>query len=377
MLGAGQLGAMFATAAVRLGYRVAVWDPDADAPAHRLADHSFTRPFADHDAVGEFTRLASVVTYEWENVPVQLCEQLERTRPVRPSSTVLRIIQNRLVQKSFLAEQGFPVPRFKRLSNPDQLGPVIDELGPPVVCKTTTAGYDGKGQWRIERDSDRAAIAGSLQQSMQPGMEWIVESFVPFERELSILVARGIDGRSVTYPLVENTHEEGILRTTVVPAVVPPGVARQAELLAQSVVERMDGVGLFCLELFETPSGELLINEVAPRPHNSGHYTLDACTVSQFEQQARAICGMPLGEARLVSPAAMVNLIGMDAETINTNPDCRKLLSLPDTHLHLYGKRMIRPRRKMGHVTFLAHDREVAYDRAVRFRNSLLREAPL
>lgn len=375
VLGAGQLGAMFATAAVRLGYRVAVWDPDADAPAHQLADHSFARPFADQEAAEEFARLASVVTYEWENVPVQLCEQLERARPLRPSSAVLRIIQNRLVQKIFLAEQGFPVPRFKRLPSPDQLDVIIDQLGPPVICKTATAGYDGKGQWRIEPDADRSAIAGALHRSSLPGMEWIVESVVPFERELSILVARGLNGRSVTYPLVENIHEEGILRTTVVPAIVSPSVARQAELLAQSVVERMEGVGVFCLELFETPGGDLLINEVAPRPHNSGHYTLDACTVSQFEQQARAICGMPLGEARLVSPAVMVNLIGMDAETININPDCRELLSLPDTHLHRYGKRVIRPRRKMGHVTFLANTREVAYDRAIRFRNSLLRQA--
>ena len=374
MLGAGQLGALFAGAAARLGFRVAVWDPDPDAPAHRLATHSFPKPFTDQEAFAQFAALVSLVTYEWENVPAQLCRRLEETKPVRPSSAVLHLIQDRLVQKKFLADQGFPVPRFAALSGPDQLGEIARQLGLPVLCKTATAGYDGKGQWRITGESDLPEVERSLRASAPSRVRWIVEAFVPFERELSILVARGIDGESVVYPPVENEHEEGILRTTLVPASVPSTVVEQAEKLARAVVERIQGVGLFCLELFQVPGGDLLINEIAPRPHNSGHYTLDACTVSQFEQQVRAVCGMPLGEVRLLSPAAMVNLIGNDAETIRTGVECRALLALPGAHVHLYGKRTIRPRRKMGHVTFLAEQRGTAQDCARRLRQSLITE---
>ena len=377
VLGGGQLGSMFASAATQMGFRVAVWDPDADAPAHRLATHSFSKPFTDRQALSQFVGLVSVVTYEWENVPADLCQQLEQTKPVRPSSGILRIIQNRLVQKRFLAERGFPVPRFAAMTDLNQLEQVVQQLGCPALCKTATAGYDGKGQWRISERSTLSEIQQSLRASAQSGMEWIVESFVPFERELSILVARGIDGQSVVYPLVENEHEEGILRTTIVPAEVPSSVMERAAELARALIERMEGVGLFCIELFLLPGGELLINEVAPRPHNSGHYTLDACSRSQFEQQVRAVCGMPLGEVRLLSPAAMVNLIGTDAETIKTDPECRALLDLPGTHLHLYGKRAIRSRRKMGHVTFLADQRRTAQDRAVQFRQSLLQRQRL
>lgn len=376
VLGAGQLGAMFADAAIRLGFQVAVWDPDPDAPAHRLAANSFPAPFDDRRTAEVFSQTVSVVTYEWENVPAVLCQQLERTKPVRPSSAVLGIIQNRLAQKTFLAEHRFPIPPFARLSDPDQLARIVEQLGFPVICKTATSGYDGKGQWRVERDSDRSAFDEALRQSASSGMQWIVEALVPFEREVSILVARGIDGAMVTYPLVENEHDEGILRTTLVPAAVPSGVVEEAEKLARSVVERIGGIGVFCLELFQLASGELLINEVAPRPHNSGHYTLDACNTSQFEQQVRAICGMPLSEVRLLSPAAMVNLIGEDANTINTDAECRTLLELPGVHVHLYGKRTIRARRKMGHVTFLADRRQVAQDRAVQFRRALLRRQP-
>ena len=374
VLGAGQLGAMFASAAARLGFRVAVWDPDPDAPAHRVATHSFPKPFTDRQTFAQFADMVSVVTYEWENVPSQLCRELEELKPVRPSSAVLSIIQDRRVQKTFLADRGLPVPRFAALTHPDALAEAIRQIGSPALCKTATAGYDGKGQWKIGSESNVPEIEGLLSAAAQPGMRWIVEAFVPFERELSILVARGVDGLSVVYPPVENEHEEGILRATLVPAAVPQAVAEQAERLARTVMERMQGVGLFCLELFQLPGGTLLINEVAPRPHNSGHYTLDACSVSQFEQQVRAICGMPLGEVRLLSPAAMVNLIGDDATTIGTGAECRALLNLPGAHLHLYGKRTIRPRRKMGHVTFLADQRDTAQGLATRLRQNLISE---
>jgi 5-(carboxyamino)imidazole ribonucleotide synthase len=373
VLGGGQLGAMFAQAAVRLNYRVAVWDPDPDAPAHRLASYSFPSPFADQQTFMQFADLVSVVTYEWENVPAVLCEQLERTKPVRPASGVLRRIQNRLVQKTFLAGQGFPVPRFAALPDPHRLPEIMEQLGYPAICKTATAGYDGKGQWKIDEPSSVSSVKESLTGSSHSGMEWIVESFVPFERELSILVARGIDGQTIVYPLVENVHEQGILRMTVVPAEVPSPVVERSADIARAVVARMDGIGLFCLELFLLPDQRVLINEVAPRPHNSGHYTLDACNVSQFEQQVRMVTGLPPQEVRLTNPAAMVNLIGEDAETVKSDVECRRLLGLPGAYVHDYGKRVIRPRRKMGHVTFLAHDVQTARERAWHLRQSLLR----
>ncbi|MBU6435867.1 MAG: 5-(carboxyamino)imidazole ribonucleotide synthase, partial [Nitrospirae bacterium] len=336
-----------------LGYHVAVWDPDPEAPAHRFATHSFPVPFTDQDILERFANLVSAVTYEWENIPAKLCRELEQRKPVRPSSAVLSVIQDRLEQKGFLASNGFPVPPFASLTAPDQLATTVRQVGYPALLKTATAGYDGKGQWRIHRESDVREVERALSGSARPGMRWIVESFVPFERELSILVVRGSDGQSCTYPLAENEHEEGILRTTKVPAPESSVVAERAAALARQVVDRLEGVGVFCLELFQLSSGELLINEIAPRPHNSGHYTLDACSVSQFEQQVRTTTGMPLGEVRLLSPAVMVNLIGGDAATLMKGAGCRTLLDIPGAVLHLYGKRAIRPRRKMGHVTFL------------------------
>lgn len=372
VLGGGQLGAMFAMAARRLGYHVAVWDPDPEAPAHHIASHSFSAPFTDLRILDRFSSLASVVTYEWENVPAELCRVLEQRKPVHPSSAVLSVIQDRLEQKGFLASKGFPVPPFARLTAPDQLSAAVRQIGYPAVCKTATSGYDGKGQWKVTRGSDVQAVELALAESARSGMQWIVESWVPFERELSILVVRGVDGESCTYPMVENEHEEGILRTTQVPASGLSTVAERAATLARQAIDQLEGIGVFCLELFQLPNGELLINEIAPRPHNSGHYTLDACSVSQFEQQARAMCGMPLGEVRLLSPAVMVNLIGDDATVFMKGVGCQSLLAIPGAVLHLYGKREIRPRRKMGHVTFLGETLSLALDRAKQFRNGLV-----
>jgi 5-(carboxyamino)imidazole ribonucleotide synthase len=371
VLGGGQLGAMFTMAASRLGYRVAVWDPDPEAPAHRVATHSFPAPFTDHHTFTRFADLVSVVTYEWENIPAELCRSLEKQKPVCPSSAVLSVIQDRLEQKGFLVSNGFPVPSFAGLTAPDQLAMTVRQVGYPALCKTATAGYDGKGQWKIPRESDVPGVERALSESARPGMRWIVESLVPFERELSILVVRGTDGQTCTYPLAENEHDEGILRTSKVPATGDTAVADRAAALACQVLDRLEGVGVFCLELFQLPGGELLINEIAPRPHNSGHYTLDACSVSQFEQQVRTVSGMPLGEVRLLSPAVMVNLIGDDAAMMMKGTDCRALLDIPGAVLHLYGKGTIRPRRKMGHITFLGESLDQALNRAKRFRRMM------
>ncbi|HKR78685.1 MAG TPA: 5-(carboxyamino)imidazole ribonucleotide synthase [Nitrospira sp.] len=372
VLGGGQLGAMFARAAATLGYRIAVWDPDPDAPAHRLADFSFAAPFTDHATVAAFAAAVSVVTYEWENVPADLCDRLEQDKPVRPSGGVLHRIQNRLVQKHFLAGQGLPVPRFIPMTDPAQLPDVLRNMGGPAICKTAMAGYDGKGQWKIDGPLAASRIVDSVKESARPGMQWIVEAYVPFERELSILAARSVDGRIVVYPLVENRHEQGILRTTLVPAVISADVAECAAQLARDVIERMEGVGVFCLELFLLSDQTLVINEVAPRPHNSGHYTLNACSVSQFEEQVRTVCGLPPEHVSLLSPAAMVNIIGDEIERIKQDPECRRLLALSGTFLHDYGKRETRPRRKMGHVTFLAPERPTVEARAEQLRERLV-----
>lgn len=375
VLGGGQLGTMFATVARRMGYTIAVWDPDPEAPAHRIADYSFTTPFTDADARKEFPRRVRAVTYEWENVPADLCEQLEQEVPVRPSSRVLRVIQDRIEQKTFLRSHGLAVPAFSTLSSPDELGrQTIPSY--PLVCKTATAGYDGKGQWKIFRAEDCLAVQQELARNARPDSRWILEEWLPFERELSILVVRGADGAAQTYPLVENVHEDGILRQTIVPADVPEAVAGLAATMAREAVQALDGVGVFCVELFLMADGRLVINEIAPRPHNSGHYTLDACTVSQFEQQVRTLCGLPLGEVRLLSPAVMLNLIGDDVRLVTLSPAAHDLLRVPGAILHLYGKRAIRPKRKMGHISFLAPTRAEALATASIFRSRLVPTRP-
>lgn len=367
VLGGGQLGAMFAQAARRMGYEVAVWDPDNDAPAHRLAAHSFAAPFSDPDAREQFCRAVRAVTFEWENIPAELCAWLERRRPVHPGSAVLRIIQDRLQQKRFLQSSGLPVPSFMPVDSPDHLTAAVTAVGFPAICKTATSGYDGKGQWVIRQSTDLQEVERAVRAGTQGGARWILETLVQFERELSVLVVRAKSGECRTYPVVENRHEKGILRVTLAPAALGVAEAGEAAELARRGVTALDGVGVFCVELFQLPGGELLVNEIAPRPHNSGHYTLDACSVSQFEQQVRVVCGLPPGEVRLLSPAAMVNVIGEEVLGLTANPRYRDLLSTPGAVLHLYGKRVVRAGRKMGHVTFLGEDPSTAAERAARF----------
>jgi 5-(carboxyamino)imidazole ribonucleotide synthase len=358
---------MFTEAACRMGYHVAVWDPDPDAPAHRRAAHSFTAPFSDLSTAEMFAQTVQAVTLEWENVPASLCERLEQHHRVRPGSPVLRLIQDRILQKQFLLSQGLPVPPFATIESPEQLTPAVARFGAPVICKTATAGYDGKGQWMIRDASDAAQAQSAVLSGAQPGMRWIVESVIHFERELSVLVVRDHAGACVTYPPVENQHEFGILRLTLAPASLSPVLALRAMDLARHAVTAINGVGVFCVELFQRADGDMLINEIAPRPHNSGHYTLDACTVSQFEQQVRVLCGVPMGEVRMLSHAAMVNLIGEECRRVTAGQRYQDLLAVPGAVLHLYGKRVVRAGRKMGHVTFLADRSEAAAERAAQF----------
>jgi len=369
VLGGGQLGAMFAVAARRLGYRVAVWDQDADAPALKIADLPVAAPFADPAALDRFAGAIRAVTYEWENIPVTVSEALEQRLPVRPASRILRLLQHRVEQKQFLAGHGLPVAPFTPIAAPGDLRAATEAVGFPCLCKTATHGYDGKGQWRLAGAHDLVSVQEQLiRQAHSP---WVLEQLLAFDKELSVLIVRGADGEMRIYPTVENVHEAGILRTTKAPAEIGSGVAQKAGDLAASVVEALDGVGVFCVELFLMPDGRLFVNEVAPRPHNSGHYTLDACTVSQFEQQVRSVCGLPLGEVRLLCPAVMVNLIGEDFTKVSAGEGLTKVLRQSGAKLHLYGKKSVRPGRKMGHVTFLAEKPEQAWESANTLKRTL------
>jgi 5-(carboxyamino)imidazole ribonucleotide synthase len=360
---------MFAVAARRLGYRLAVWDPDIDAPALKLADLSLSAPFTDAACLSTFASSIGAATYEWENIPVQVSDALEARVPVRPASRILKVLQNRLEQKTFLAGRGIPVAPFAPIVSPSDLETAAQAIGFPSLCKTTTHGYDGKGQWRL---SDREELHWLQEQLNRQGQSpWVLEQFLSFTKELSVLVVRATDGDRRTYPAVENVHEAGILRTTRVPAEIDPRTTERAAALAGSVVAALDGVGVFCVELFLMPDGRLLINEVAPRPHNSGHYTLDACPVSQFEQQVRAVCGLPLGEVRLLCPAVMVNLVGEDFTKVSSGEGLAHLLRTPGAKLHVYGKKSVRPGRKMGHVTFLGKQAEQAWESAQTLRRML------
>ncbi|MBM4123550.1 MAG: ATP-grasp domain-containing protein, partial [Nitrospira sp.] len=273
---------------------------------------------------------------------------------------------------TFFKERGFPVVLFRAVATAQDLAAAAEALGFPGLCKTATSGYDGKGQWRLPGPAEARELEAQLGRQGAGGtLTWVYEQFLAFEKELSVLVVRSQDGNCRVYPTVENVHEAGILRTTRVPAEVAPSLAERAGALAGSVVEALDGVGVFCVELFLMPDGAVLINEVAPRPHNSGHYTLDACTVSQFEQQVRAVCGLPLGEVRLLCPAVMVNLIGEEATRAGAGEGLARLLRQPGAKLHLYGKKSVRPGRKMGHVTFLSEKPEQAWEEATEFRNTL------
>ena len=376
VLGGGQLGAMFTTAARRLGYRVAVWDPDPDAPALKLADLPLAAPFTDQASLVTFSTSIATATYEWENIPAATVQALERHVPVRPAPRILEVIQNRLEQKSFLAGHKVPVAPFQAATSPDQVT-VPDAVGFPALCKTATLGYDGKGQWRLSGPDDVRRLRDELRgQSQAPTLrqaqgKWIVERFLPFEKELSVLVVRGADGDRRCYPVAENVHEAGILRTTRVPAAIDAESAGRAAALAGSVIDRLDGVGVFCVELFLMKDGGLFVNEVAPRPHNSGHYTLDACPVSQFEQQVRAVCGLPLGEVTLTSPAVMVNLIGEEFTKATTDERTQAFLRQSGAKLHVYGKKSVRSGRKMGHVTFLAATADAAWESATTLKQML------
>ena len=343
ILGGGQLGRMLAMAAARLGFDVAVLDPEPNAPAARVAAHAIAGAYDDPDALARLAGLADVVTFEFENVPAAAIEALRTLgRPVAPSGRALAIAQDRLAEKTFLNEAGAPTVAFAPVGGPDDIVRALERLGHPLLLKTRRGGYDGKGQTWIEHPDEAAGAWEAI-----GAQAAIAETPADFRRELSIIAARGRDGEIALYPLAENHHEDGVLRRTAAPARASPATQAQAERIAATLLSALDYVGVIGIELFERDDGRLLVNEFAPRVHNSGHWTLDGCEVDQFEQHIRAVAGWPLGPTQAIAQVEMTNLLG---DEIAAWP---RLAAEPETRVWLYGKAEARPGRKMGHVNRL------------------------
>jgi 5-(carboxyamino)imidazole ribonucleotide synthase len=355
---------MFAIAARRMGYRVHTLSPDRDTPTGQVADVAVCAPYDDLDAVRQFAASVSVVTFEFENVPAATAAAAAERAPVRPSGRVLHVCQQRLREKAFLRDAGLPVTDFVAVRTAEDLRAGLARLGTPAILKTAAFGYDGKGQARVGSLASAEAGWAAL-----GGQECILEAEVPFEREVSVVAARGGDGAFAHWGVIENVHARHILDLSVAPAAMAPRLTTQAVELARQVLDRLEVTGILCVEMFVAPRGRLLINELAPRPHNSGHFTVDASLTSQFEQQLRAVCGLPLGSTDLLRPAAMANLLG--DLWARGEPDWARACAFPEVKLHLYGKTEPRPRRKMGHLTALAATAAAARERVLEARRAL------
>jgi 5-(carboxyamino)imidazole ribonucleotide synthase len=344
ILGGGQLGRMLALAAARLGFDVVILTPELDAPASRVARETVIAPFDDPDGLARLADLCDVITYEFENVPAAAVERLKALgAPVAPSGLALAVAQDRVAEKTFLNEAGVRTVAFARVDSGEAALEAAARIGVPSLMKTRREGYDGKGQKWVEHAADAATVFEAL-----GGAPCILEAPADFVRELSVIAARGHDGELAIYPLGENHHEGGILRRTVAPAPASPDLADQAERIAAQILTRLDYVGVIGIELFELADGRLLANEIAPRVHNTGHWTQDGCEVCQFEQHIRAVAGWPLGPTDARAHVEMLNLLGDEAEA------WAKLAAEPETRLHLYGKREAKPGRKMGHINRLS-----------------------
>jgi 5-(carboxyamino)imidazole ribonucleotide synthase len=364
VLGSGQLGRMFAIAARRMGYRVHTLSPDEDTPTGQVADLEVNAAYDDLDAVEKFASGVSVVTFEFENVPAETAAAAERCAPVRPAGHVLHTTQHRLREKTFLAKAGLPLTPFQRVASREDLQKAAAEIGLPAILKTAGFGYDGKGQFRITHTEQLDAAWKAVGEC-----ESVLEAFVDFEREISVVAARGMNGEFIHYGAIENQHQNGILNLSVSPARVPDAVTKQAVEIAREVLTKLEVIGVLCVEFFVGKDGRLLINELAPRPHNSGHFTFDANLTSQFEQQLRAVCGLPLGAPTQFAPAAMANLLG---DIWNGGePNWAAAMASPNVKLHLYGKLAARPGRKMGHLTAISGTVEEALEDVVHAHQRL------
>lgn len=364
VLGSGQLGRMLALSARNLGYDVAVYSPEKDSPAGAVSDEEFVGDYLDLPRIHEFARSVDIVTFEFENVPHDAARAAAEHAAVRPDGNVLHISQNRLREKNFLRNNGFPTTPFQRVTSLAELEQAIRTIGAPGVLKTASFGYDGKGQVKIKTPAEAAKAWESMK-----GAESIYEGFVNFTKEMSVVGARTLDGQIVTFPVFENTHANHILDITFAPAAIDDKLTKEARDLACGILEKLEVVGLLTVELFLTTDGRVLVNELAPRTHNSGHLTMDGCVTSQFEQQVRAVCGLPLGSTEMRQPAAMANLLGHLWE--HGEPDWAAALQDPLIKLHLYGKKEARVGRKMGHLNATGKTIEEAIARVTKARDAL------
>lgn len=373
VLGGGQLGRMFAHAAERLGYRVHIYEPSTDSPAAEVSARAVHAPYTDLAELEAFVRGCDVVTYEFENIPVEPLWKLEHAAAFHPKWQILEVAQNRLREKTWLRKNEFPHVRFAECEAKGDLAAAIRSIGLPCVVKTADFGYDGKGQLKVtdEASLDRAVSAFQ-------GHRAVVEQWIDFKCELSVIVARSTAGETRSFPVAENIHTKHILDFSILPARIAPEIQDRAHALAESIADRLGLAGLLAVELFLTDRGEILVNEMAPRPHNSGHWSMDACVTSQFEQHVRAVAGLPLGDVGMSAPAAvMVNILGdawkwSDDKCVG-EPNWAALLREPRVHLHLYGKKEPRPGRKMGHFTVTAATTDAALDLARRLKDALQR----
>jgi 5-(carboxyamino)imidazole ribonucleotide synthase len=372
VLGGGQLGRMFCMAAQTMGYRVCVLDPAADSPAGAVAERHIRADYTDAAALTRLAALCQAVTTEFENVPAQSLRQLSHECVVSPRAEAVAVAQDRLLEKRFAQDCGLAVAPHQRIATRED----VDRLDPallPGVLKSARLGYDGKGQVRVDRAADLQAAWDGLRR-----VESVLEQWLPIQCEVSVVVCRTLDGSAVAFPVAQNEHRGGILAASIVPARIGEAMAGQAQAAAAAMAGRLDYVGVLCVEFFVLRDGRLLVNEMAPRPHNSGHYTIDACVTSQFEQQVRALAGLPPGDASLMAPAVMLNLLGElwfdDGRACL--PNFEAVLRIAGASLHLYGKREARPGRKMGHVTVTAPSPAQAMARAVEVCEVLGLEPP-
>jgi len=364
VLGGGQLGRMFTLAAYSMGYRVVVLDPDPHSPAGLIADQHIKADYRDHAALQMLGDECASVTTEFENVPAESMEYLEKFCAVRPNAEALRIAQDRIREKSYVQEHNLATAAFVAIYEDADIVAAIETLNAPLIMKTASLGYDGKGQVEVN------TLAEARNAFQQLGnAPCVLEEKVDLEHEVSVILARSIDGQMSIYPVGENRHINGILDTTIVPAAIDATLGERAIDMATRLADSMDYCGVLAVEFFCTRQGELLINEIATRPHNSGHYTVDACATSQFEQQVRMMCGLPPGDTQMLSPVVMTNLLGDIWK--GGEPQWQHVLNESRAHLHLYGKKHARPGRKMGHINCLAGDVEQAQATTAKIRGAL------
>lgn len=370
ILGGGQLGRMSILAGRHMGYRFSVYEPAQPGSAAMVADTHVNAAYDDAEALEQWARSCSVVTLEFENIAQSAASAVTNAGvPLRPSAHVLHICQNRAREKSFLQSNGIPCAPFAVVHNSVELARAVERLGTPCVLKTADFGYDGKGQRKIESSHEDWDLIWA---DFAPSGAAVLEAWIPFQLECSAIVARATNDDVAVFPIAENIHKNHILHQSIVPARIPQAVQKEAGRIAKKLVRALDCIGLLAVEFFYTKEGKLLVNEMAPRPHNSGHYTMDACQCSQFEQHIRAVCGLPLGSTRLLRPAVMVNLLG-DTWKRGQTPHWPLLLNDPHVKLHLYDKGAPRPSRKMGHFTVLADTVEEALARADYLYSKIMR----